>query len=437
MSKKYDVVVWGATGYTGSYVAEYLAESGPKDLKWALAGRSLSKVQDTRAAILARLSELYPARLAEGDQAFNGIKAKDILVADSGDQASIDAMVAQTKVVIACAGPFSRYGTPVVSACARLGADYVDITGESKWILDMTRDYADKAKETGAIIVPSCGFDSVPSDLLTHLLALQLRSHSLLTATVRNSCTDFVAGASGGTLLTSAEGVEALVSGKKDGAERKKPFRLEKGPPTPRGGKLPKAGSVPLYWDKDLGKWQGIWVMARVNASCIRRSQWLLNWRYGNFLYTETRGFKSFFSALFANLSLVTFGILFAFGPTRRLLQRFVLPAPGSGTVKDSERRSNYYVMEGVAVSEVGEDGKQKTVKGTWEGQGDPGYWHTCIMVAEAALCCIYERDSLPGAKEFHGGVLSPASAFGTVLVERLKRTGTVKINVSNPEIVD
>ncbi|KXS18035.1 hypothetical protein M427DRAFT_144102 [Gonapodya prolifera JEL478] len=428
MARKYDIVVFGATGYTGAYVVEYLAESAPATLKWAIAGRSFSKVQDARAQVLARLAKRYPDRASqEGAAAFSGVANVDVLVADSKDQESVDKVVGQTRVVIACAGPFQLVGTPVISACARLGTDYVDITGESKWILQMTGEWDKVAKEKGAVIVPSCGFDSVPSDLFTHLLALHLLSYSLLTASVRVSCTDFAAGASGGTITSAAH--EFANAGK----VAKDAFKMEKGPKPPKGaGKLPSTSLFPLFWDGVLKMWQGSWVMSRVNANCIRRSQWLQGWRYGNFLYTETRGYPSLFSAAYANVLFFTMGLLLAFAPTRNFLLKYVLPKQGEGTVSEEDRRRNYFKYEGWAVSEVGEDGKQKKAKGVWEGKGDPGYWQTCIMVSQSALALVYDRDSLPGVKELHGGVLTPASAFGTVLVDRLKATGTVKIEVGD-----
>jgi len=202
--RPYDIIVFGATGFTGEKTAIYLANASPADLKWAISGRSRGKLEDVRRKVLET------GRWKEADVG--------VVVADSGDKDSIDAMVSQARVIISTIGPYSKYGTPVVDACVRFGTDYVDITGETPWIRKMIDAYHTEAKNKGIIIVPSCGFDSVPSDL-TALVAANhlystLPSHPP-TKSVKLSVVRMAGGVSGGTLNSIAglmdEGANKMV----------------------------------------------------------------------------------------------------------------------------------------------------------------------------------------------------------------------------------
>jgi short subunit dehydrogenase-like uncharacterized protein len=399
-TQRYDIVVWGATGFTGRLVAEYLAAGGaPEGVRWAMAGRSRHRLEALRRELAVRSPVAADV---------------EILVADSGDRASLDALVAQTRAVIAVVGPFAQYGSELVAACAEAGVDYCDITGEVHWMRWMIDRYHDVARDTGARIVHACGFDALPSDLG----CLLVQEHALATTgSPCRSVTYYMRKAkgswSGGTAATMLATVELASQDRGVARLLADPYALN---PTssPTGADGPDQRSV--RYDRDLGCWTGPFVMAAVNTRVVRRTNALLEQRYGaDFRYRELTAFRGVAGlprAVAATAGLMGMMAGFILPPGRALMRRFVLPAPGEGPSRQ-ERDAGFF---NAGVLGLLPDGR--TIQASVAGQGDPGYKATATMVAQAGLCLAL--DDLPR----RGGVLTPAACMGSTLIKRLRQAG-------------
>lgn len=397
-ARTHDLVVYGATGFVGRLLAGYLAEHAPEGTRVALAGRSRARLEEVRAG-------LPPAG-----------RDWPLLEADSTDPDSLRALAGSTRVLATTVGPYARYGLPVVEACARAGTHYADLTGEVLFVRDAIARYDGVARDTGARIVHACGYDSVPSDLCTLLLARRAEADGAgglrdveLVATARG-------GFSGGTVDSMRAQVEAL---QRDPALRRvvgDPFALspdrkaEPDTPQPRDAGLPERTPD--------GRWTAPFVMAPFNTRIVRRSNALQGWAYGRGLrYGEVMGVgRGPLGAVTA--AGVTAGLLAAvsamsLAPTRAVLDR-VLPAPGTGP-GEAARAKGWFRM---VVDAGTEDGRR--YRATAAGKGDPGYAATAVMLGEAALALALDGDRLPD----RAGSLTPATALGEVLVERLRAAG-------------
>jgi short subunit dehydrogenase-like uncharacterized protein len=396
--RQHDIVVYGASGFVGRLVAEYLAGAAPADARIALAGRSAAKLERVRAELPG------PGR------------AWAVVEADSGDPASLAALAGSTRVLATTVGPYARHGLPVVEACARAGTHYADLTGEVLFVREAIDRFDAVARGTGARIVHACGYDSVPSDLAALMLhecaaadgATGLRDVRLV-ATIRG-------GMSGGT-IDSLRGVIDAARG--DRALRRivaDPFALSPdrdAEPTVR--QPPDAAPPGRAAD---GRWTAPFIMAPFNTRIVRRSNALLGWAYGRSLrYGEAMGVGR--GPVGAAAAVATTGGLGAllgamsFGPTRALLDR-VLPAPGSGP-SESTREKGWFRMD---VDATAEDGRR--YRAVAAGPGDPGYKATAVMMGETALALALDGDRLPD----RAGSLTPATALGDVLVRRLRAAG-------------
>jgi short subunit dehydrogenase-like uncharacterized protein len=381
-----DIVVFGATGFVGRLVAGYLAGHAPRNVRIALAGRSLDKLERTREQ-LGRAAADWP-----------------LVVADSSDPASLTAMAAGARVVATTVGPYRRDGLALVDACIAEGAHYADLTGEVLFAHDSIQRH-DRAAELGVRIVHSTGFDSIPSDLgvlLLHEQAGQLGDTTLVVAALKG-------GFSGGTLASMKGQIDEATS---DKAARKivfDPYALGgDGPPTRDLRKVVR--------HKQLG-WIGPFVMATYNTRVVRRSH-ALNHYGPDFTYREVARYKDPVTALGFTAGLGALAGGLAFGPTRKLLDK-VLPEPGQGPSEEA-RRTGFFRME------LHTPGAKATVA----AEGDPGYAATAGMMGESALTLALDRDRLPP----HTGVLTPATALGTPLVERLRNAGmTLEVDVNKP----
>jgi short subunit dehydrogenase-like uncharacterized protein len=394
-TREHDVVVYGATGFVGVLTAKYLAEHGPSDARIALGGRSQEKLERTRD----ELGVDWP-----------------VVVADSQDRAAVDALAKSTRVVATTVGPYFKYGKPLVEACAAAGTHYADLTGEvlfMRWAID-TAD-AD-ARKSGAKIVHTCGFDSIPSDIGTLLLheAAEAGGHGDLEET------SFVVkamrgGASGGTIDSARTAVDHV---KKDKASRRvlaDPYAL-----SPDRAAEPDLGSErdsmkPVH-DDDLGGWLAPFVMGSVNTRVVRRSNALDDYAYGRRLrYRElmrtgggpvglakAAGVSAGIAGMFAGL---------ATPGARQLLDR-VLPDPGEGPDEKTRERGFFNIDIHTKTS------SGKRLRCEIRVQGDPGYKATAVMLGESALCLAF--DDLPD----RAGVLTPASSMGRVLADRLIAAG-------------
>lgn len=398
-----DVLVWGATGYTGKLVAEYLAEHhGQGELRWGIAGRNRAKLEEVRA----HLARKHPA-LAD----------LPLLIADAGDPAALRAMAAQARALCSTVGPFALHGSALVAACVQARTHYADITGEVQWVRRMIDQHHDEAREAGVRIVPCCGFDSIPSDLGVHMMVEHLReTHKQETRSVRLVFGPTRGGVSGGTVASLLNVVEEIGRDRSLRRLLADPYALDpagspKSPPSPDQ-------KGPVY-DHDLRCWTAPFVMAAINTRVVRRSNALLGRAYGpRFEYGESMtggsGPRGALAAAAISAALVGGLGAAALPPVRALLRRHVLPGQGEGPSEQTRERG-FFRARLVAEGEGG-----ARIRGHLAGQKDPGYGETAKMLAESVLCLALDQDRLTS----DGGLLTPASAMGKALRERLVRAG-------------
>mmetsp|Transcript_6881 Transcript_6881/g.11115 ORF Transcript_6881/g.11115 Transcript_6881/m.11115 type:complete len:504 (+) Transcript_6881:73-1584(+) len=408
-NKDYDIIVWGATGYTGQLVAEYLARNygtANPEFKWAIGGRSTEKLN----ALKETLSEIDPMA-----------KNLPVVTGDSADAASMAALAARTEVVLTTVGPYQKYGNELVAACVEAGIKYCDLTGETYWIQDNVARHHARAAATGARIVHCCGFDSVPSEMGTLLLAEHMkRVHGGSLEEVANVLVDASGGVSGGTIASLLGQLDVLRGlSREEAARRSGSYMLNPEGDRPEGAAGWDTGDGGFGYNRELGAWTAPFVMAAINAKVVRRSNALLGnyygapFRYGEFTGTGS-GASGLLSAAGATLATGLVGPLLYFPATRGLLQRY-LPQPGEGPTKEA-RDNGYFVFNlvGKGKTEAGAPVTLRAEVGSREGDG--GYKETAKMLAESALCLAL-ADLPPRA-----GVLTPASAMGLELVKRLNK---------------
>jgi short subunit dehydrogenase-like uncharacterized protein len=393
-----DLVVYGASGFVGRLLAAHLAEHAPAGTRIGLAGRTRARVEEVR-------DSLGPAAAAW-----------PVLTADTADRAALDDVVAGTRVLATTVGPYARYGLPVVEACARAGTHYADLTGEVLF----TREAIDRtdavAKETGARIVHSCGYDSIPSDLAALLLAERARADGAGGLTDVTLTAYAKGGFSGGTVDSMRGQLEAVAADRSRRRLVTDPYAL-----SPDRGAEPvtrQPADAGLPGRGPDGRWTAPFVMAGYNTRVVRRSNALQDWGYGRSLrYGEVmgtgRGLRGAVAAAAVTGGLAAGLAAMGFGPTRALLDR-VLPAPGTGPSEEA-RRSGWFRSVVDAATEGG-----RRYRATVAGQGDPGYAATAVMLGESALALALDGDRLPD----RAGSLTPATALGDVLVERLRAAG-------------
>ncbi|MEM6960491.1 MAG: saccharopine dehydrogenase NADP-binding domain-containing protein [Myxococcota bacterium] len=411
-SRTYDVVLWGATGFTGTLVAEYLVNRyGDTDLRLALAGRNQSRLERVRDELVK--TTRHPKRAS----------ALPLLVGDSYDVASLEKIVKEAEVVCSTVGPYAKYGSALVASCVEHGTDYCDLTGEVQFIRRMIDAHHERAESTGARIVHCCGFDSIPSDLGTFLLHRSLRDQldSQLTA-VKMFAGESRGGFSGGT---TASFLHLLEEAQEDPAIRQllvDPYSL-----CPDGARHGPDGADQrsVRYDSDLEMWTGPFLMAGINTRVVRRSNALLDYPYGrSFRYSEAMSFGSGpKGALLSGAVTAGLGGMLAAAMlprARGLMQRWVLPKPGEGPSRE-QRQRGYFVMRLLA---KGEDrqGNVVTARARVAGDQDPGYGETAKMLAESALCLALQGEQI----ECGGGIRTPASTMGALLIERLQQASMV-----------
>jgi len=373
----FDVVVFGASGYTGRLVAEYLSrEYGDDDLSWAMAGRSLEKLAAVRE-----------------EMGINDNIA--LLEADIADADSVRRMVQACKVLITTVGPYQLYGEELVKQCAEHGTDYVDLTGEPSWMHGTIAKYGSAAKASGARIVHSCGFDSIPFDLGV----FNLQQHAIAKtgqpiATVKGRVRAMNGSFSGGTIASMRATMAAVASNPEIIGILTNPFALAEGFTGPEQ----PAGAAPQY-DEELGSWSAPFFMAPINTKNIHRSNFLLGHRYGeDFRYDEM--------------------LLTGDGEQGKAAAEFVAKddsigqsdlQPGDGPTKEERENGNYdAIFAGISC-----DGE--LMISSVQGDRDPGYGSTSKMLVEAAICLLKNPELASG------GLWTPAAALGEVLVERLE----------------
>ncbi|QUR68290.1 saccharopine dehydrogenase family protein [Mycobacterium spongiae] len=404
--REFDIVLYGATGFVGKLTAEYLARAGG-DTRIALAGRSTERLLAVRQT-LAEPARSWP-----------------IVAADAGSPSTLDEMAARTQVVITTVGPYSRYGLPLVAACAAAGTDYADLTGEPMFMRNSIDLYHKQAADTGARIVHACGFDSVPSDLSVYALHRAATDDGagelLATDFVVRS---FAGGLSGGTIASMLEVLSTMSNDPDARRQLADPYTLS----TDRGAE-PELGPQPdLPWRRGrriapelAGLWTTGFMMASTNTRVVRRSNGLLDWAYGRrFRYSESMSVGSSIVAPLASAAFSGFGNVmtllggryFRFLP-RGLIER-VVPKPGTGP-SAATRDRGYYRVETYTTTASG-----ARYVARMEQDGDPGYKATSVLLGECGLALALDRDKL---SDLHG-VLTPAAAMGEALLARFPVAG-------------
>ncbi|CAM9415860.1 unnamed protein product [Choristocarpus tenellus] len=408
-SKTFDVVVWGATGFTGSLVAEYYLSTygaSPSGFKWALAGRSEDKLK----ALKDRLS-------SEIDTAASSIPT---ITADSNDEESLDRLASQTKVVVTTVGPFAIYGDKLVAACVAAGTHYCDLTGESLWVKDIIEKYQKEAERTGAKIIPSCGFDSVPADMGAFMMVEHMkRVHGRSPNAVKYYLRDMKGGVSGGTIASVMDVSDKLWKGGKSTMKQMNdPLLLSPLADTPTASERRPVGG--FGYDSDIQGWTSHFVCATHDSKIVYRSAAVLG--YGDdFRYQEVFGskkgqFVTLIPALLTSMVLSLFSFLVYLPPTRSLL-KCVLPGQGQGPSKET-RDSGYFWVDFIAKAGSGAD--SLVVKGVvGSDKGDSGYKETAKMLGECGLCLVMDEDKITYKA---GGILTTAVAMGLPLLERFRK---------------
>jgi short subunit dehydrogenase-like uncharacterized protein len=379
-SSKFDIVVYGATGFTGQLVAEYLASHyrGDKHLKWAMAGRSLDKLKSVRDAIGAAADT-------------------PLIVADAGDGASLKAMIDQTKSVVTTVGPYQLYGNDLIAACVASGTDYFDLCGEPIWMRQMIDKHEAAAKASGARIVFSCGFDSLPFELGVFFCQEHAKkAWGAPSARVKGRIRNMNLTVSGGTAASTRASFAAAAKDLSLVAMLRDPFILT---PGFEGPKQPP-GNKPLL-DEDLKSWTAPFAMATINTRNLHRSNLLLGFPYGrDFVYDEMMlagpgeqgeaNAKRIVAAVNAE----------KMGPGG--------PKPGEGPSKE-ERENGSYDLLFVALAPAG-----RQVRAAVKGDRDPGYGSTSKMISECAVCLLRDAPGVPA------GFWTPGAAMQHKLIKRL-----------------
>ena len=382
MEKKYEIIVYGATGFTGQICCKYLRDNY-SDLVWAIAGRNGDKLEQIKS-----------------DFSLNC----DVVVADGGDIDSLRSLASQTKVVLSTAGPFARYGSLLVQACVENGAHYTDITGENHWVRGLIDKHHAEAASKGIRIIPSCGYDSIPSDIGA-LFTISQFDKPVSRVDVYHQAQG---GASGGTIETifTMDGLSK---------EMRDPFVLNPGETVSEEQREKSKDGFIIKQVDGIEGWSGIGMMAVANTRVVRRSAALMEQNQKSYGTNFTFGEHGLFSTK-GMARLASYGSIFAFiviaTPLKRLVRRFLLK-PGQGPSQETQDQG-WFRATFVAYSE---DNERKIC--SMFGSGDPGYKSTGKMVCESALA-LARSDNLPGGNEY-GGVLTSAVGLGNVLIDRLK----------------
>jgi short subunit dehydrogenase-like uncharacterized protein len=395
-SREFDIVLWGATGFTGRLVADYLVRNyvgGESGLRLALAGRNKEKLEGIANEV--------------------GAPQLPILIGDSFDADSLNAIATTAEVLITTVGPYAKYGAEVVAACVRNGTDYCDLTGETQFVRAMIDAHQEEAMRTGARIVHCCGFDSIPSDLGALMVQEAFKErHGRYASEVKMAAGRMSGAFSGGTFASMLNIFEEL---KENPSLRKvlgNPYALN-----PKGIRGQDRGDqAGVRYDQHLG-WTSPFIMAAINTRIVRRSHALMGLPWGeDFRYSEVMSTGKGPAGFTRAVSFAGGIAAFMAGVALPLTRPFVvkrLPAPGEGP-SEQARAKGHFETRHVAI------GDGQTVRGLVADQRDPGYGSTAVMLSEAALCLAFDGAQL----QVEGGILTPASAMGMRLVERLRAAG-------------
>ncbi|MBP6495326.1 MAG: saccharopine dehydrogenase NADP-binding domain-containing protein [Psychrobacter sp.] len=407
--RDYAVVLYGATSFVGQITAHYLAEflstnkdKGGNTVTWAIAGRDEEKLNELQSKLASKV---------------------DIIIANSDDAASLDTMTEQTQVIISTVGPYLKYGEPLIKSCVSNGTDYVDLTGEAIFIKDMMDKYQEAAKQSGARIVNSCGFDSIPSDLGVYFTQKQAEAKFDSACDVIHMRVKAAKGGlSGGTIASMATVFEEVGQDKSRRKQVANPYLLndDKNAPNVRQSNVSK----PEY-DSEHKRWLAPFVMASINTRIIHRSNQLLGYEYGrDFRYDEAMwmkdGIKGKLTSYALSAGLLGFATAMMITPSRELLSKHVLPKSGSGP-SEEEQENGYF-----DIRLFGKTANQETIITKVTGDKDPGYGSTSRMLSQAALCLAQDISK----EAVGGGFWTPASAMGDKLLARLEEHAGLSFDV-------
>ncbi|GFR43446.1 hypothetical protein Agub_g4528 [Astrephomene gubernaculifera] len=414
--RPYQVVVWGASGFTGRLVCEHIARDYQGKIRWAMAGRDQKKLEQVRS----ELSTINPA-----------VKDVPILTADARDAPAVGSVVRQAEVVLATAGPFARYGDNVVEQAVEAGTHYADITGELPWVKRSQARHHSSAAARGVKVLHCCGYDSVPSDLGAWMLVEHCREQlGCGVSQVFTLVSAAKGGMSGGTLESACNLVDSEGLGELRDMGGNQYYLA--GAHGLKGSDRP-AGLLPRYV-APARTWAGPFIMEGVNAKIVQHSNALFTagsgtaatgakvpYPYGkDFKYTEVVAASGLLGAGLISAGTALLGAVVAIKPIRAIARRF-LPSPGQGP-SEAARRGGFWRHQLVALTE---EQPPRVVRGVCGDSRDPGYWSTSRMLLETGLALVLEAPRLAADPRLaQGGVLTPAAACGPVLLERLRAAG-------------
>lgn len=407
--RRFDIVLWGATGATGRRAAHHLARRRPEgELRLAIGGRNRAKLEAVRDTL-------------PGDKG-----AIEILVGDSHDAGFLADMTARTRVVVSTVGPFALHGSELVAACVANGTQYCDLSGEAHWMRKMIDTHQNQARVTGARIVHACGHDSIPSDLGVQFLHEAARARFGAPCTrIATRITRMKGGFSGGTAASFVNAMKLRETDPTFDNVSRDPYALC--PEGERDGPDGPDRMMPLEatWDANLNAWTKPYFMGPMNSKVVRRTNAIMGYPYGrSFSYEETAltraGIGGWWAAiryaLFARLLLMAM----ANPKTRAWLQRRVLPKSGEGPSKEVRESGSYEIIF------VGEMPDRAILKARLRADGDPGVRSTTLMLTEAALCLAEDADKFTVG----GGFWTPASAMGPLLRDRITKHAGVTLEL-------
>lgn len=393
--RQYDVIVWGASGFTGRLVVDYLLKHYPtgEKLRWAVAGRNKAK-----------LEQLF-------DSLDDGISRPDIVIADSHDRQSLEEIARSARVILTTVGPYAKYGAELVAACVDNGTHYCDLCGEVQWMRQMIDKHQNAAEKSGARIVMSCGFDSIPSDIGVWFLQQHaVKNHGAACNKVTLLVRAMKGGASGGTFASMLTAIEQARQDRNIARILMDPYALN--PEGERNGPAAPDQRSSAY-NADEKTWTAPFVMAGVNTRIVRRSHALQHFPYGReFRYHEATmtgpGFSGRIKAVLMSAGLALFMIASAISLTRRAIVQGLVPSPGEGPSR-IERENGYFNL---LLTGKLPDGTSLRVR--VKGDRDPGYGSTSKMLAESAVCLALDDITVAG------GFWTPSTAMAAPLTERL-----------------
>jgi short subunit dehydrogenase-like uncharacterized protein len=404
----FDIILFGATSFVGQIMTRYMISQFPEgqgNPTWAIAGRSDAKLQQLKTSLGSSGEHLQT------------------LVADAENEQALTDLCEQTKVIVSTVGPYALYGEAMVKACVSTGTDYCDLTGEPQWIFKMLKRYEKIAQATGARIVHSCGFDSIPSDL--GVLYTQQQAKQQLGSYCEGIYMRVKAAkgsASGGTVASMMNLVKEATTDKQLRRLLANPYALC---PAGHGFEHRQENLKTAKFDPPSQSWIAPFVMAAINTRIVHRTNSLLNKQYGqNFIYDEAmmmgKGTKGSVFAAGLSIGLGGFMLAAALPPSRWFMEKTILPKPGEGPSL-KEQQQGYYDLRFFGVTSTGQQIQTKVT-----GDQDPGYGSTAKMLAQSAACLAQDISK----KELAGGFWTPASAMGDKLIDRLQQHAGLTFSV-------